>query len=124
MHVSVSRLEPDQTHRDRQTGSPKATGLKPKRTSIQSPCQNGTAERWAGGCRRELLDYVIPLNEEHLRRLMREYICYFHEDRTHDGLGKDPTESPSPRTEAVSEGDADLPPARLGGLHHPWRQTA
>ena len=26
----------------------KATGLKPKRTSIQSPWQNGTAERWVG----------------------------------------------------------------------------
>jgi len=24
----------------------KATGLEPKRTSIQAPCQNGTAERW------------------------------------------------------------------------------
>jgi putative transposase len=55
----------------------KATGLKPKRTSIQSPWQNGVAERWVGGCRRELLDHVIPLNEDHLRRLVREYISYF-----------------------------------------------
>jgi putative transposase len=62
----------------------KATGLKPKRTSIQSPWQNGTAERWVGGCRKELLDFVIPLNVEHLRRLMREYIGYFQEDRIHD----------------------------------------
>jgi putative transposase len=41
----------------------KATGLRPKRTSVQSPWQNGVAERWVGGCRRELLDHVIPLNE-------------------------------------------------------------
>jgi hypothetical protein len=34
----------------------KATGLKPKRTSIQAPWQNGTAERWVGSCRRKLLD--------------------------------------------------------------------
>ena len=67
----------------------RATGLKTKRTSIQSPWQNGIAERWVGGCRRELLDHVIPLNEEHLRRLVREYISYFHEDRIHDSLGKD-----------------------------------
>jgi hypothetical protein len=52
----------------------KATGLKPKRTSIQSPWQKGIAERWVGGCRRELLDHVIPLNEQHLRRLVRDYI--------------------------------------------------
>jgi hypothetical protein len=67
----------------------KATGLKPKHTSFQSPWQNGTAERWVGGCRKELLDFVIPLNAEHLRRLMREYIGYFQEDRIHDSLGKD-----------------------------------
>jgi putative transposase len=45
----------------------KATGLKPTRTTIQSPWQNGIAERWVGSCRRELLDHVIPLNERHLR---------------------------------------------------------
>jgi len=28
-----------------------ATGLQPKRTSVQSPWQNGTAERWVGSCR-------------------------------------------------------------------------
>jgi len=49
----------------------KATGLKPKRTSVQAPWQNGIAERWVGSCRREILDHVIALNEEHLRRLVR-----------------------------------------------------
>ena len=39
----------------------KATGLKATRTSIQSPWQNGVAERWVLGCRKELLDFVIPL---------------------------------------------------------------
>ena len=33
-----------------------ATGLQPKRTSIHAPWQNGTAERWIGSCRREILD--------------------------------------------------------------------
>ena len=64
-------------------------GLKPKRTSRASPWQNGVAERWIGSCRRELLDHVIPLNERHLRRLVRDYVRYYHLDRTHDGLGKD-----------------------------------
>jgi len=65
------------------------TGLKPKRTSIRSPWQNGIAERWVGSCRRELLDHVIPLNEQHLRRLVRDYVRYYQEDRIHDALGKD-----------------------------------
>lgn len=34
----------------------KASALKPMRTSVRSPCQNGIAERWAGSVRCELLD--------------------------------------------------------------------
>ena len=64
----------------------KATGLKPKRTSIQSPWQNGTAERWVGSCRREILDHVIVVDERHLLRLMRDYVSYHHQDRIHDAL--------------------------------------
>jgi hypothetical protein len=39
------------------------------------------AERWVGSCRREMLDHVIPLNEQHLRRLGRDYLTYSAEDR-------------------------------------------
>ena len=46
----------------------KATGLKPKRTSVRAPWQNGIAERWVGGCRREMLDHVIPWIEEAIRQ--------------------------------------------------------
>jgi hypothetical protein len=35
-----------------------------------------------------LLDHVIVLNERHLKRLMTEYIRYYHDDRTHLGLQK------------------------------------
>jgi putative transposase len=103
----------------------RSIGLKPKRTSRESPWQNGVAERWAGSCRRELLDHVIPLNERHLRQLIRDYFRYYHLDRTHDGLGKDtpdrrPVENkPGNRARVIS-----LP--RVGGLHHryEWRQAA
>ena len=66
-----------------------ATGLKPKRTNVQAPWQHGISERWVESCRRDILDHVIPLNKEHLRRLVREYINYHHEDRIHDSLAKD-----------------------------------
>lgn len=59
----------------------KATGLKPKRTSVQAPWQNGLAERWVGSCRREIFDHVIALNEQHLRRLIRDYVNCHHDDR-------------------------------------------
>ena len=103
----------------------KATGFKLKRTSIQAPWQNGTAERWIGSCRREILDHIIPVNEEHLRRLIRDYVCYHQEDRIHDSLNKDTPNrraiEPRPTTDASL---ISLP--RLGGLHHryTWRQAA
>jgi hypothetical protein len=67
----------------------RAMGSKPKRTSIRSPWQNGVAERWVESCRRDLLDHVIVLNERHLKRLLSEYVRYYHEDRTHLGLSKE-----------------------------------
>ena len=60
-------------------------GIEPKRTSFRSPWQNRVAERFVGNCRRDLLDHVILLNERHLKRLMTEYIRYYHDDRTHLG---------------------------------------
>ena len=66
-----------------------ATGLQPKQTSVQAPWQNGLAERWVGSCRREILDHVIALSEQHLRRIIRDYVKYHHEDRIHDSLNKD-----------------------------------
>jgi Integrase core domain len=55
----------------------RGAGLTPKRTSVQSPWQNGITERWVGSCRREQLDHVILLNQQHLRRLVRDYRAYY-----------------------------------------------
>jgi len=103
----------------------KATGLKPKRTSIQSPWQNGTAERWVGSCRREIQDHIIPLDERHLLRLMRDYVSYHQQDRVHDSLQKDtPDQRPIEPKPATGANVTSMP--RLGGLHHrySWRDAA
>lgn len=103
----------------------KSTGLEPKRTSRRAPWQNGTAERWIGSCRRELLDHVIAFNEPHLRRLIGDYIQYHHEDRVHDSLAKDtPHRRPIEPKPAANAMVISLP--RLGGLHHryAWRPAA
>ena len=103
----------------------KATGLKPKRTSIRAPWQNGLAERWVGSCRREILDHVIPLNERHLRRLLRDYVSYHQEDRIHDSLEKDTPNQRAAEQKPV-ENAAVISMPRLGGLHHryAWRKAA
>ena len=103
----------------------RSSDLTPLRTSIGSPWQNGTAERWVGSVRRELLDHVIPLNEYHLRRLGRAYVAYYHADRTHIALNKS---TPAQRVvEHRSAGRSHLVcKPRLGGLHHRynWSEAA
>jgi transposase InsO family protein len=103
----------------------KATGLKPKRTRVRSPRQNGTAERWVGSCRREILDHVIPLNEAHLRRLIRDYVNYHHEDRIHGSLAKD-TPNRRPVEQKPNANSIVISMPRLGGLHqrYSWQQAA
>ncbi len=100
----------------------RAMGSQPTRTSFQSPWQNGVAERWIGSCRRDLLDHVIVLNERHLRRLLAEYVRYYHEDRTHLGLGK---ETPHQRAAQRRYGaERVVSRSRLGGLHHRYDLAA
>jgi putative transposase len=89
-------------------------------TSFQSPWQNGVAERWVGSCRRELRDHVIALNERHLKRLLSDYVHYYHEDRTHLGLNK---ETPNRRSCSAIMGGVFSSP-RLGGLHHRYDRAA
>src|ERR1700690_2374827 len=91
-----------------------ALGSQPLRTAFRSPWQNGIAERWVGSVRRDLLDHVIVLNERHLRRLLKDYVRDYHEDRTHLGLGKN---TPGGRVAASAPPRENrVPPfPRLGG---------
>ncbi len=97
--------------------------MSPIRIAVRSPWQNGVAERFVGSCRRDLLDHVIVLNERHLKRLMNEYVRYYHDDRTHLGLGK---ETPAGRDAAhqtpMNTKIVSMP--RLGGLHHRYDLAA
>jgi len=60
------------------------------------------------------------MNEAHLKRLLSEYVRYFHEDRTHLGLQK---ETPGRRVRAAARGGVTALP-RLGGLHHRYERVA
>jgi putative transposase len=98
--------------------------MDPKRTASRSPWQNGTAERFVGSARRDLLDDVVVLNEGHLRRLLREYVEYDNTERVHTAIsdapeGRAPEARPSDHARTIG-----LP--RVRGLHHRyvWRQAA
>jgi putative transposase len=108
---------------DEVIGTVKSFGIQPKRTSFRSPWQNGVAEWLVGSCRRDLLDHVIVLNQHHLKRLMQEYVSYYHEDRTHLALakgtpaGREARKYPSLDRRIISR-------PKLGGLHHRYDMAA
>jgi len=94
--------------------------MRPVRTSLASPWQNGVAERWVESCRRDLLDHILAVNERHLKRLLSEYVGYYHEDRTHLGLKK---KTPNHRRRSIASGRV-VSHERLGGLHHRYDRAA
>ena len=69
-------------------------GMDEVKTAARSPWQNPYVERLIGTLRRECLDHVVVLNGTHLRRLLSEYLIYYHGARTHLSLEKD---APEPR---------------------------
>ena len=90
-------------------------------TAPRSPGQNGYCERVIGTIRRECLNHVIVLGEKHLRRVLKEYLAYYHGSRTHLGLGKD---APEPRAVEARDSGAVASEPVLRGLHHCYYREA
>ena len=90
-------------------------------TSRKSPWQNGHCERVVGSIRRECLDHIIVFNARHLRKILRKYINYYHESRTHLGLEKD---CPVHREMQSREMGQIVSYPVLGGLHHTYYREA
>ena len=90
-------------------------------TAPRSPFQNPYAERVIGSIRRECLDHLIIIGEDHLRRTLRGYFDYYHNSRPHQALERN---SPTPREiEAPAKGKVIAIP-QVGGLHHRYRRAA
>jgi hypothetical protein len=78
-------------------------------------------EKVIGSIRRECLDHLIVLNEDHLRRILRGYIKYYRDSRPHLSLERN---SPKHREiEPPSQGKIIAVP-QVGGLHHQYRRVA
>jgi len=95
-------------------------GIKEVRTAHESPWQNPYIERMIGTLRRELLSHIIVVNQQHLERLLREYLeQYYHTARPHQGLHGE-----TPAQEALN-GDGELISMPVaGGLHHRYYRAA
>ena len=85
-----------------------------------SPWQNPYAERLIGSIRRDCLNHVVVLGEQHLRRVLARYLAYYHGSRSHLSLADAPTPR---RVQGVTEGDV-IAFREVGGLHHRCERRA
>jgi putative transposase len=61
-------------------------GIRTVLCNVRTPRMNAIAERWIGGCRRELLHRTLVWNQAHLRRVLREYETHHNQHRPHRSL--------------------------------------
>jgi putative transposase len=106
----------------------RAFGLRVLRTPVRAPKANAYCERLVGSIRRECLDFMIPLGEKHLRRILAEWVMHYNQGRPHLSLGPG---TPEPAAVMLPLQGHDrhsfardckvLARAVLGGLHHEYR---
>jgi putative transposase len=99
-------------------------GIRTMPCSVRTPRMNAIAERWIGGCRRELLDRTLVWNQHHLRRILRDYESHHNQHRPHRCLhGAAPLKTadragrsrsvPRPKTDARRWPDQRISPGRM-----------
>ena len=96
-------------------------GIRVIKTAVRAPDMNAVAERFVGSARREILDHVIVLDDQHLGRLVAQYKEYFNEARPHQGIGQRIQGNP-PAAIDITKPIVAKPV--LGGLHHDYRRAA
>jgi hypothetical protein len=87
----------------------------------RSPWQNPVVERLIGSIRRECLDRIIVFNEEHLRRILTDYLSYYYRHRTHRSLEQD---CPQPRAVEPPDQGKIIELPLVCGLHHRYARQA
>ncbi len=110
---------------DRRIGN---LGLRVLKTPPRAPQANAICERLLGTLRRECLDFLIPLTENHLRRLLHAWGRHYNAGRPHMSLGpgipQPPVLLPASLQEhrhRISEHQRVGANPILGGLHHEYR---
>jgi transposase InsO family protein len=74
------------------------------KTPVRAPQANAFCERLIGTIRRECLDFVIPLNERHVRRVLLEWVVHYNRGRPHTSLGPGIPDAPHDGFASCSSG--------------------
>jgi putative transposase len=102
-----------------------AMGLTVLKTPVRSPQVKAFCERAIGTIRRECLDWLILLNEGHLRHVLREWLAHYNRGRPHGSLGPGipdgPHSAPVLSGRRIREGYGVVAAPILSGLHHEYR---
>jgi putative transposase len=103
-------------------------GLHVLKTPVRTPVANTICERVIGTLRRECLDFVIPLGENHLHGILTAWVAHYNEGRPHMSLGPGIPQPPTSLPVALNVHRHRLPEQTrvaahtvLGGLHHEYR---
>ena len=56
-------------------------GVRVLRTPVRAPSANAVCERLGGSLRRECLDFLIPINERHLKMTVTEWVIHYNRGR-------------------------------------------
>jgi hypothetical protein len=89
--------------------------------AARSPWQSPYVERMIGSIRRECLEQVVVLSEQHLRRLLVDYLSHYHDWRCHRGLDMD---CPEPRPVHLPEVGDVVEVVEAGGLYRHYERRA
>ena len=76
----------------------RSMSLQVLKTPVHAPQANAHCERFIGTARRECLDWMIPLNERHLRSVLAEWISHYNGERPHSALGPGLPDDPTRQT--------------------------
>ena len=88
-----------------------AAGTRILRTAVRTPRMNAICERLVGTLRRELLDRVLILGEQHLHAVLAEYQAHYNTARPHQGIAQHvpDDERDGPRATVTDIDTADPP---------------
>ena len=99
------------------------TSIEVLKTPYRALKANAVCERFLGNVRRECLDHIPVLEDQHLHRVIREYVEYLNRARPHQGIEqKDPEGSTSVPEKQMKAKIIAFPV--LNGLHHDYRVAA
>jgi transposase InsO family protein len=104
----------------------RSAGCEIVRTPFRAPQANGVAERFVRTVRSECLDWLLILNEQHLKRVLAVFVAHYEGHRPHRALGlKPPHPTGASVAPAIEQDDIRVQRRdRLGGLLHEYIPAA